>query len=280
MALEDAARERWAGGTAIVTGAGSGIGRGMARAAAAMGMAVVLADIDGERVATVAAELTARGAKTVSVPTDVSDFSSVERLADVAFDEVGDVRLLANNAGVEQTSLLWDAPVTAWHRLMGVNLTGVYQGIRAFVPRLLDAGRPATIINTASVASFTSGAYQGMYQVSKRAVLALSESLASDLETVNAPIQVSVAFPSAVDTAIFQAVAEEGGEAALGVLQSLRDLLADQGMDADVAGVVILEAACSGRRWISTHPDDAAVFATLARDHLAEIASALHDESS
>jgi NAD(P)-dependent dehydrogenase (short-subunit alcohol dehydrogenase family) len=207
----------------------------------------------------------------------VSEFASVERLANVAFDDVGGVRLLVNNAGVEQVSLLWEAPVTAWHRLMGVNLTGVYHGIRAFVPRLIDAGHPATVINTASVASFTSGAYQGMYQVSKRAVLALSESLAADLEAVNAPIQVSVAFPSAVDTAIFQHATEDGGQDTVQVLQSLRDLLADHGMDPDTAGAAILEAACSGQRWISTHPDDAAVFATMAVGHLHDIASELKD---
>ena len=272
MALDDAARKRWAGGTAVITGAGSGIGRGMARAAASMGMAVVLADIDGAGIDALAAELVSAGEQIVAVPTDVTDFASVERLADVAFNEVGEVRLLANNAGVEQVSLLWDAPADAWHRLLDVNLSGVYHGIRAFVPRLLDVGSPATIVNTASVASFTSGAYQGMYQVSKRAVLALSESLAADLEAVNAPIQVSVAFPSAVDTAIFQHASAEGAKDATAVLRSLRDLLADHGMDADAAGTVIIEAACVGRRWISTHPDDAAVFANLAVDRLQEIA--------
>ena len=277
MALDNAARKRWSGGTAVVTGAGSGIGRGMARAAASMGMSVVLADVNRERVEAVADEIASTGGNAVAVHTDVSDFASVDSLADVAFNDVGDVRLLANNAGVEQASLLWEAPVTAWHRLLGVNLTGVYHGVRAFVPRLLDAGRPATIVNTASVASFTSGAYQGMYQVSKRAVLALSESLAADLEAVNAPIQVSVAFPSAVDTAIFQDATEDGGEDAVAVLRSLRDLLADHGMDSDAAGAVILEAACIGRRWISTHPDDAAVFADLAVDHLREITSELRN---
>src|SRR5690348_13172535 len=78
MALDDAARERWAGGTAVITGAGSGIGRGMARAAASMGMAVVLADVDGKRIDAVAAELASAGGRTVSVATDVTDFASVE----------------------------------------------------------------------------------------------------------------------------------------------------------------------------------------------------------
>jgi NAD(P)-dependent dehydrogenase (short-subunit alcohol dehydrogenase family) len=247
----------------------------MARAAAAMGMTTVLADVDAERLDALATELVSAGARAIAVRTDVTDFASVERLADVAFDQAGDVRLLANNAGVEQVSLLWETPVAAWHRLLGVNLTGVYHGIRAFVPRLIDAGRPATILNMGSVGSFTSGSYQGMYQVSKRAVLALSESLAADLEAAGAPIGVSVAFPAAVDTAIFRDAADEGGEGAAMMMKTLRDLLANDGMASDAAGAVILEQACSGRRWISTHPDDAAAFVNMAVDRLQEISAAL-----
>jgi NADP-dependent 3-hydroxy acid dehydrogenase YdfG len=276
MALDEVARGRWAGGTAVITGAAGGIGSGMARAAASVGMAVVLADIDTERIDTLADELASNGGRAAAVPTDVTDFASVEHLAEVAFNEVGDVRLLANNAGIEQVSLLWEAPVAAWHRLLDVNLTGAYHGIKAFVPRLIDAGRPATVVSTASVAAFTSGAYQGMYQVSKRALLALSESLAADLETVQAPIQVSVAFPAAVDTAIFRRAPDHGGEGAAVTKQNLRDLLANQGMDPDRAGALILEAAASGRRWISTHPD-AALFAESAVESLRQIASEVKD---
>lgn len=272
MALDEAARERWAGGTAVVTGAGGGIGGGMARAAAGLGMAVVLADLDPTPIEALARELVGAGARPVAVPTDVTDFAAVERLAEVACNEVGDVRLLANNAGIEHVSLLWEAPPEAWDRLLGVNLAGVYHGIRAFVPRLLEAGRPATIVNTASVASFTTGSYQGMYQVSKRAVLALSECLAADLEVVGAPIQISVAFPGAVNTPIFDRAAEDG-EGAGSMMQTLRDLLAEQGMDADEAGALIVHRAAEGRRWISTHPKVADAFARMALDRLHDIAA-------
>ena len=243
----------------------------MARAAAALGMALVLADVDGTRIDTLAAELADSGARVLAVPTDVTDYGSVDHLADVAFAEIGDVRVVANNAGVEHVSLLWESPPAEWQRLITVNLSGVFHGIRAFVPRLLAAGRPATIVNTASIASFTSGSYQGMYQVSKRAVLALSESLAADLETVHAPIQVSVAFPGAVNTPIFVRAREDGGPDAGTMMQTLRDLLADQGMDADRAGALILHEAGRGRRWISTHPGTAAAFAQSALDRLGQI---------
>lgn len=271
MGPDDELRERWAGGTAVITGAGGGIGGGMARAAATLGMSVVLADLDGPRIDALAAELAVSGCRATAVPTDVTDYASVERLADVAFDRVGDVRVVANNAGIEHVSLLWESPPSEWQRLISVNLTGVYHGVRAFVPRLLAAGRPATIVNTASIASFTTGPYQGMYQVSKRAVLALSESLAGDLETVRAPIQVSVAFPGAVNTPIFARASEAGGPHAGTMMQTLRDLLADQGMDPDRAGELILHEAGHGRRWISTHPGTAAAFAQSALDRLREI---------
>jgi NAD(P)-dependent dehydrogenase (short-subunit alcohol dehydrogenase family) len=271
MAPDDELRERWAGGAAVITGAGGGIGGGMARAAAALGMSVVLADVDGQRIEALVTELGASGCRATAVPTDVTDYGSVERLADVAFDRVGDVRVVANNAGVEHVGLLWEAPPSEWQRLISVNLTGVYHGVRAFVPRLVAAGRPATIVNTASIASFTTGAYQGMYQVSKRAVLALSESLAADLDTVRAPIQVSVAFPGAVNTPIFVRASEDGGPHAGTMMQTLRDLLANQGMDPDRAGALILHEAGRGRRWISTHPGTAAAFAQSALDRLGEI---------
>jgi short-subunit dehydrogenase len=115
-----------------------------------------------------------------------------------------------------------------------------------------------------------------MYQVSKRTLLALSESLAADLETVQAPIQVSVAFPAAVETAIFRRAPDHGGDGAAVTKQNLRDLLA-QGMDPDRAGALILEAAASGRRWISTHPEDAALFAESAVESLRQIASEVKD---
>ena len=249
----------------------------MVRAAAELGMAVVLADVDGKRLDTLAAELVGAGVRAVPVQTDVTDYASVQQLADVAFDEVGDVRLLANNAGIEQVSLMWEVPPEAWQRLMAVNLSGVFHGIRAFVPRLIAAGRPATVINTASIASFTSGAYQGTYQVSKRAVLALSESLASDLARVKAPIQVSVAFPGAVNTAIFSRISEDGGKGAAGMMKSLRDLLTDQGMDPDRAGARIVRSAGLGRRWISTHPDEAVAFAEMALARLREICDEIRE---
>ena len=260
-----------AGATAVVTGAAAGIGAGMARAAAARGMTVVLADRDPAGIASIAEELTAAGHRAVVVPTDVADLDAVERLAAVAFDRPEPVRLLVNNAGIEQVSLLWEGSRTAWRDLIDVNLHGTYHGIRAFVPRLISQGEPAGILNVSSIAALTSGAYQGAYQVSKRAVLALSECLVSDLSAVDAPIRVGVAFPGAVNTAIFAKLQRAADDPdAVVALDLLRGVLQD-GLDPDDAGASIFESFTMGRRWITTHADMLRTFARHQAGGLARI---------
>jgi len=274
-----ATTSHWTDATAVITGAGRGLGAGMARAAASFGMSVVVADIDAALAQSMADELTGTGGQAIAVPTDVTDPDAVDRLADAAFAAFDRVGLVVNNAGIEQVGLIWEAPSSAWHRLMDVNLHGTYHGIHSFVPRLIAAGGPATILNVSSIGGFTSGAYQGMYQVSKRAVLALSECLISDLETIGSPIQVSVAFPSAVNTRIFvdADVPSRAGPETDEVRTSLADYLANDGMDADEAGAMLLQQAGEGRRWLSTDLAAANVFATIQRDALSRIAASFAD---
>jgi NAD(P)-dependent dehydrogenase (short-subunit alcohol dehydrogenase family) len=250
------ARRLWHGHTAVITGAGSGIGAGMAWAASRLGMTVVLADVSEARMTRVASRIHRAGGRAVVVPTDVTSLPAVEHLADVAFGDVGGVRLVANNAGVGHVGLLWEEPAASWHRLIDVNLHGVYHGIRAFVPRLVAAGEPAHVLNTASVGGLSTGAYHGGYQVTKHAVLAISECLAADLATVDAPVHVSVALPGPVDTRIFtDANAHTAGSAVVeGQLQAMRTMLAERGMTADEAGARLLAQVAEGRFWVTTHP--------------------------
>jgi NADP-dependent 3-hydroxy acid dehydrogenase YdfG len=241
----------WAGGTAVITGAGSGLGAALARVAAAAGMTVVLADVRAERLAAVAKEID--GA--VAVVTDVTDLASVQHLAEVAF-EVGDVRLLVNNAGVAHLGLLWEEPAEDWHRLIDVNLNGVYHGIRAFVPRLIAAGAPAWVLNTASVAGLSTGPFHGWYQVSKHAVVALSQCLAADIETVGAPVHVAVALPGPIATRIFTDanLDSPGGTVADEKVGAMRTLLAEQGMTGQEAASILFEQMAAGRFWVTPHP--------------------------
>src|SRR6185369_5008403 len=133
------ARDVFGGGVAVITGAGAGIGAGLARHAAQLGMTVVLADVDAKAVAALRDELAASGAVAVDAVCDVRDPEAVEALAERTYRDVGPVRLLANNAGVEQFGYLWDTPVENWNRVVDINISGVFHGIRAFLPRMIDA---------------------------------------------------------------------------------------------------------------------------------------------
>ena len=259
-------------GVAVVTGAARGIGAGIAGAAARAGMTVLVADRDGEAAAARAEKLNEAGGRAIAVATDVTDFDAVERLAEIAFGQDAPVRLVAGNAGIEHVGLLWEGSPSSWHDLLAVNLHGVYHGVRAFVPRLLAQGEPASLLHTSSIAAFTTGAQQGAYQVSKRAVLALSECLVSELAAVGAPITVTVAFPGPVDTQIFALTAPDAPES-VAALSMLQRLVGKRGADPDEAGRLLFDAAVAGRPWVTTDLAGLREFVAPARATLDDVAA-------
>ena len=185
------------GKVAVITGGGSGIGASLARACAAEGMQVVVVDVDEARAASVAAELPDGTA--VARAVDVSDAASVQALADFAFDTFGAVHLLCNNAGVSPAGRIWDFSDDDWRWLLGVNIHGVANGIRSFVPRMIGQGE-GHIVNTGSGASFVSTPRLGPYCATKHAIVGLSEALRYELEGTG--IGVSVLVPAGVNTNI------------------------------------------------------------------------------
>ena len=170
------------GGVAVITGAGAGIGAGLARHAAGLGMTVVLADIDGAAVAALRDELTAAGGAAVDVVCDVRDPDAVELLAESTYRDIGPVRLLVNNAGIEQFGYLWDTPVENWNRVVEINVSGVFHGIRAFVPKMIDTGTSAWVWNLSSIGGVAAVPLQAPYIMSKHAVLALTECLHLEMQ--------------------------------------------------------------------------------------------------
>lgn len=196
----------FSGGTAVITGAGSGIGAALARRAAAEGMNLLLADINLADV-TAVADAIGRD-RAVPVRTDVADPASVAALADAAWDRFGRVDLLCNNAGIVPAGRhrpVWDYAVEDWEWAFGVNMLGVVNGIRSFVPRMIAAERPAHIVNTASVAGFVSGAGSAVYGASKHAVVRITEALYAGLQDAGAPIGVTMLCPGLVATQIYNA---------------------------------------------------------------------------
>ena len=194
---------------AVITGAASGFGREFARAGAQRGMRLVLADVQKEALAETAAELEAQGAEVITQICDVRKGEQVEALGRTAMTSFGAVHLVFNNAGVGAGGLVWESTQADWEWVLGVNLWGVIHGVRVFTPLMLasakdDPGYEGHIVNTASMAGLLNPPTMGVYNVSKHAVVSLTESLYHDLSLVEAPIGASVLCPYFVQTGITQ----------------------------------------------------------------------------
>jgi NAD(P)-dependent dehydrogenase (short-subunit alcohol dehydrogenase family) len=138
----------------------------------------------------------------LAVRCDVARAEEVQALADRARERFGAVHVLCNNAGVSVGGPMWEHTIADWEWVLGVNLWGVIHGIRTFVPLMLAQGVPAHVVNTASLAGLSSTPFLGVYNVTKHAVVTMSETLAQELAMMGAPIKVSVLCPGFVQTAI------------------------------------------------------------------------------
>ena len=195
------------GGTAFITGAASGFGLEAARIAARLGMNVVMADVQRDALDIAAAEIAALGASVLARRVDVSKAAEVDELAAATRERFGAPTLVFNNAGVGAGGLVWEQSLKDWEWILGVNLMGVVHGVRAFTPMMLDAARADAawrghIVNTASMAGLVNTPNMGVYNVSKHAVVSLSETLYQDLRLVTDQIGASVLCPFFVPTGI------------------------------------------------------------------------------
>lgn len=194
---------------AVITGGASGFGHEFARIGARLGMKLVLADVQQDALDRVKAELEGQGAQVLAQRCDVRHAAEVQALADATMARFGAVHLVFNNAGVGSGGLIWENTQADWEWVLGVNLWGVIHGVRIFTPLMLECARkdPAYeghIVNTASMAGMLNAPTMGVYNVSKHAVVSLSETLYQDLELVEAPIGASVLCPYFVPTGISQ----------------------------------------------------------------------------
>ena len=193
------------GKIAAITGAGSGFGREFARLGAQLGMRLALSDVQPNALETIVAELKGAGADLTSDVVDVADSMQVKQWSDRVHQHFGGINLLMNNAGVGGGGYLWESTEQDWQWVMGVNLMGVVHGVRHFVPRMLEAnarGEWGHIVNTASMAGWLAPPLMGVYNVSKHAVVALSETLYHDLQMAGSTLGVSVLSPAFVPTGI------------------------------------------------------------------------------
>jgi NAD(P)-dependent dehydrogenase (short-subunit alcohol dehydrogenase family) len=253
------AGEVFGGGVAVITGAGAGIGAGLARHAHRLGMTVVLADVDESAAEALRDELKAAGGTAVAAACDVRDPDALEELAERTYTDLGPVRLLVNNAGIEQFGYLWDTPVANWNRVVDINVSGVFHGVRAFLPRMIAARVPTWVWNLSSIGGVAVVPLQAPYIVSKHAVLALTECLHLEIQHAGHDhVHVQAVLPGAVVSNIFESAGGVSGGGDVRAAESQRAAMMGikaSAMDADEAARVIFEQAAEGRFYLMTQPE-------------------------
>jgi NAD(P)-dependent dehydrogenase (short-subunit alcohol dehydrogenase family) len=245
------------GKVAAVTGAASGLGRALALAFADEGMDLALADVADLAETKKAVE--AKGVNASAMKVDVSSAADVQRFCDA----MPSVHVVCNNAGVAIPGAAWENSVDDWNWILGVNLWGVIHGLRAFTPRLIaqDEGH---IVNTASVAGLISPPSSGAYNVTKHAVVTLSESLYHDLRERNSAVGVSVLCPAYVPTRITESERNRPDELKRASREVSPETLARRAMlekavrsgkvSADQVAQAVVAAVKEERFYILTHP--------------------------
>jgi NAD(P)-dependent dehydrogenase (short-subunit alcohol dehydrogenase family) len=253
--------------TAVLTGAGSGFGLECARIGARLGMNLVLVDVQQDALDRATQELQAAGAAVLALRVDVSDAAAMDALGQAVLARFGAPHFVFNNAGVGSGGLIWENSAKDWDWVLGVNVMGVAHGVRVFTPMMLAAAAqdPAWqghIVNTASMAGLLNAPNMGIYNVSKHAVVALSETLYQDLALVTDQISASVLCPYFVPTGISQSHRNRPADAA--PAKPTRSQLIGQAMSdkavgsgrvsaADVAQKVF-DAVAAGQFYIYSHP--------------------------
>jgi NAD(P)-dependent dehydrogenase (short-subunit alcohol dehydrogenase family) len=254
----------FAGKTAIVTGAASGIGLGMAKALAGAGMNIVLADLRPDPLEAARQQIEALGVKAIGVTVDVSDAASVAAAGQAAERAFGKLHIAVNNAGVAMHGTpVEQVKPEEWAWVMGVNVMGVINGIRTFVPMIRRHGEGGHVVNTGSISSFfvRQGRNQGAYAMTKYAVLALSEAL--EQEVAGSGIGVSVLCPGAVRTSIFDSAATRpdrfGGAYSRPEQEALRSAFSSGALDPEAVGQRVLQAIRNNEFYILTHTGERAI---------------------
>ena len=186
------------GRVAVVTGGAGGLGRAMGERFAGAGMKVVLADVQAEPLARTVAECRDAGMDIIGVPTDVSNYASVEALRDATLSAFGAVHVVCNNAGIGAGAegRMWEHELNDWKWAIGVNMMGVVHGINAFVPVMLEQDDEGHIVNTSSGNGGVSPLPSTpQYAATKAAVVTITECLYGQLQEVGSKLGASVLFP-------------------------------------------------------------------------------------
>jgi len=227
----------------------------------------VLIDVQQDALDAADLEITALGAQTLAFKLDVASADQMEAMGKSVFERFGAPHLIFNNAGVGSGGLIWESTLKDWEWVLGVNVMGVVHGMRIFTPMMLAAAKADTswrghIVNTASMAGLLNAPNMGVYNVSKHAVVSLSETLYQDLQLVTDQIGASVLCPFFVATGIAQSHRNRPNELKAGkptksqlIGQAMTGKAVDSGKvsAADVAQLVF-DAVATNQFYIYSHP--------------------------
>jgi len=255
------------GGIAVITGAASGFGLESSRIAARLGMKVVMADVQADALATAQKEIEGLGAQVLPFRLDVSKAAEVEALAAATLQRFGTPNFVVNNAGVGAGGLIWEHTLKDWEWVIGVNLMGVAHGLRVFTPLMLaaaakDPGWRGDIVNTASMAGLLNAPNMGVYNVSKHAVVAMSETLYQDLALVTEQVHAHVLCPFFVPTGIHQSERNRPADKAAAaptrsqlIAQAMSDQAVTKGkISAAQVAQFVFDACAQNHFYIYSHP--------------------------
>lgn len=251
------------GRVAVITGGAGTFGRALAAQFGTAGMAVVLADLHADALGGAVAALRAKGVRAIGVPTDVSQPASVEALAAATIAEFGAVHLVVNNAGVAPLGAAWENTPADWTWAIGVNVLGVVNGVRAFVPRLIEHGGEGHVVNVASVAGLISPPGMALYNATKHAVVAFTESLAHDLARIHAKVGVSLVCPAYFPSGIGESErsrphelknANEPSAHQRALAEVLKKAVHSGKITADQIAMLVLAAVREDRFYVLSHP--------------------------
>jgi NAD(P)-dependent dehydrogenase (short-subunit alcohol dehydrogenase family) len=256
------------GHTAFITGGASGIGLATAHKLGAAGMNLVIADVEEAALGSAEAELGNAGYPVLGVRCDVRRIEDLQAAATRTVERFGGVHVVFNNAGVVTTGRVEDQSQEAWEWVIDVNLWGVINGSRVFLPIMKSQGVPGHIVNTASMAGLNSGPLMAPYFVSKFGVVALSESMWHEAHMDGAAIGVSVLCPGFVKTRIHEADRNRPaelssawvGDAGNGFISRLGAGVESGREVTDVADLVV-SSIRENRFWILPHGEES--FATV-----------------
>lgn len=267
------------GGIAVITGAASGFGLESSRIAARLGMRIVMADVQADALAAAQREIEALGAPVLPFRLDVSKAVEVEALAAATLQRFGTPHFVFNNAGVGAGGLIWEHTLKDWEWVIGVNLMGVAHGVRVFTPLMLAAAQadPAwrgDIVNTASMAGLVNAPNMGAYNVSKHAVVSISETLHQDLALVTEQVHAHLLCPFFVPTGIHQSERNRPAEMPAApptrsqlIAQAMSDKAVSSGkVSAAQVAQWVFDACADNRFYIYSHPKSLASVQTRLED--------------